>query len=114
LRRKKEFRYVYNRGKSIATKNIVLIYCKKKTDGLKIGFSVSKKIGKSVVRNKMRRRLKESVRLNLFDIDKKNLLIFIARTPIKEATYAQIFADVKYLIKKAVPNKNEKIDDLTH
>ena len=93
----------------------MLIYCKKKTNGLKIGFSVSKKIGKSVVRNKIRRRLKESVRLNLVDINQKNLLIFIARAPIKDATYGQIFADVKYLIKRAVPNlNNEKIDDSTH
>ena len=107
LRRNKEFRYVYNRGKSIATKSVAMVYCKKKTTGLKIGFSVSKKIGNSVNRNKARRRLRECVRLNLPLIDQKCLLIYVARAPILQTPFEQLMEEVKYLIQKAVPVQGE-------
>ena len=62
LKKNKEFTFVYHRGKSCATRRMVLVYFKNKYGGLRSGFSVSKKVGGAVVRNKVRRRMKECMR----------------------------------------------------
>jgi ribonuclease P protein component len=92
---------VYNAGKSVAGRHIVLIYKTRKTAGLKVGFSVSKKIGKSVVRNKVKRRLKHAFASILPNTDPRYLLIFVARPSILECAYKDIAAEVCYLLKKA-------------
>lgn len=65
------------------------------------GFSVSKKIGCSVQRNRVRRRLKESFRALLPEIEGSVQLIFIARAPIGAASFQEISRDMRYLLKKA-------------
>lgn len=103
LKKNKEFTFLYHRGKSCSTKLIVLIYFKNRYGGMRSGFSVSKKVGKAVVRNKVRRRLKESMRA-LLQENTSHVhanMIFVARTPIVQASYSQIKKDMKYLMKKA-------------
>lgn len=73
----------------------------RKTDGLKVGFSVSKKIGKAVVRNKVKRRLKEAFRLNLQDIKQNVLLIIIARPGISDLDFVSVQKNLKHVLKKA-------------
>jgi len=101
LKRNKEFRYVYRTGKSVGCKNLVLVYRLRKTPEIKIGFSVSKKVGKSVIRNKIRRRMKEAMRSLLPKTNKKVLMVLIARQPIVNAKYKTIVSDTEYLLKKA-------------
>ena len=48
LKKNKEFTFVYHRGKSCATRRMVLIYFKNRYGGIRSGFSVSKKVGKAV------------------------------------------------------------------
>lgn len=73
----------------------------RKTDGLKIGFSVSKKVGKSVVRNKVKRRMKNAFRSFLPNTNNKCLLIFVARPSITGCEYREILSSIQYLLKKA-------------
>ena len=59
-----DFHRIYARGKS-AVSPCVVIYCRKNRLGTnRFGFTVSKKLGKAVLRNRIRRRLREIVRLN--------------------------------------------------
>ncbi|MCL2456053.1 MAG: ribonuclease P protein component [Defluviitaleaceae bacterium] len=58
-----DFTRVYNSGKSAATKMFVVYACKNNLPHNRLGLSVSKKIGCAVVRNRIRRLLKESLRL---------------------------------------------------
>ncbi len=59
--RNKHFQYVYRRGKSFPGKLMVLVYLKARD--VKVGFSVSAKVGNSVVRNRIRRCLREDFRM---------------------------------------------------
>ena len=75
LRKNTEFRLVYRRGKSYANKLLVLYVFnnKKNIDEKnlqynKVGISVSKKVGNSVVRSRSKRLIYESYRLNLNNI----------------------------------------------
>ena len=49
----RNYRYVYRRGKSTPSRNVTLVYMKARD--LKIGFSVSGKVGNAVTRNRIRR-----------------------------------------------------------
>lgn len=101
LKKNKEFNYVYRKGKSVANRNLVLVYVKKKNDGLKVGFSVSKKIGKAVTRNRTKRLLKESLRQVLDRVEQNTLMIFIARPGITELDYRGVMKNVKHILKRA-------------
>ena len=62
LKKNYQFRFVYNRGKSIANRLLVMYVVRNGTDGNRFGISVSKKVGNSVVRSRITRLLRESYR----------------------------------------------------
>lgn len=101
LRKNSDFRKVYRSSKSLATKYLVLYPRSHKNDSIRIGFSISKKVGKAHVRNYYKRRLREIVRKNLVHIKPGCDLIFLARVPIVEIEYCELEKNVKYLLKKS-------------
>lgn len=101
IKKNKDFNITYARGSSFASKNLVLICLKRKYGGVRYGFTVSKKVGCAVVRNKIRRRLKEAVRQEIPDITGNYFIILIARKGITDATYQAICKDIRYLLKRA-------------
>lgn len=100
LRKNYQFRHVYKKGVSKAFREIIIYKCRVKNNEKKIGFSVSKKIGKAVVRNKARRLLKESVRLNLNLFNDNNYYIVVARNSIVNSNYKSIENSLKKILKE--------------
>ncbi|MBE6048830.1 MAG: ribonuclease P protein component [Clostridium sp.] len=108
LKRNNEFRMVYRHGKSIAN-NILVLYVfknrnnkdKDSTSYNKIGISVSKKVGNSVVRSRCKRLITESYRIKVNDLKTGYDCIFVARTNIKGKDYNQVNRAVDSLLKKA-------------
>ena len=70
-------------------------------DHSRFGFVVSKRLGKAVQRNKIKRRMREAARLRLLKIKPGFDLVFIARKPIAEVCYAEIEHTLEYLLRKA-------------
>lgn len=101
LRHNREYRAVYRTGKSVANRAIVVYFARNRLNTIRAGFSVSKKIGKSVVRNRVRRLIKEAFRLHIDDIKPGYDIIFIARTGHKELKYADIERSVMDVLKRA-------------
>ncbi len=64
----------------------------------RFGFSVSKRIGKAAVRNRVKRRMREAVRLQQDLIAPGWDVVWIARHPVSRATYADIERDVARLM----------------
>ena len=102
LQKNYQFRYVYNRGKSLANKHLVMYVIKnaKNAETNRFGISVSKKVGKSVVRSRVTRLIRESYRLTENEIKPGYDIVVIARVNAKDATYAEINASLKHLLKK--------------
>lgn len=101
LRRNSEFKTVYNSGKAYAN-SLLVIYVMPGADIInRAGFSVSKKVGNSVVRNKVRRRIKESYRLNSGLLKGGLDMVFVARTRAKGASYKEIESAMISLFKRA-------------
>ncbi len=97
LSKNKAFQYVYHRGKSASCRDLVLLAAKGR--GLQVGFSVSKKVGNAVTRNKVKRRLRECFRPYLGDV-KNGLYVLVARPSAANAAYQSLSQQVLALLKK--------------
>ena len=101
LKRNKQFRQVYRKGKSVACRELVLIYAKNRSDMVHVGCSVGKKLGNSVVRNRVKRRLREAFRPNLPLLLPGFDLIVIARDAARDAPFSSLADSLRYLLRKA-------------
>ena len=97
LQKNRAFQYVYRKGQSAACHDLVMLYAKGKE--LKVGFSVSKKVGNAVVRNRTKRRLRECFRPYLGDV-KPGLYVIVARPSAAKATFQSLERDMRYLLRK--------------
>ncbi len=99
LKKNKHFGYIYKKGKRKSTKNLTLFIVPSKFKTYKIGFSVSKKQGKANERNKLKRRLKEIVRVNSLPENYFNYVI-LAREGAHSLEFCELEKQVKDLFKK--------------
>lgn len=100
VKKRRDFTRVYQKGKSVAAKDLVLCWRKTGLPEHRVGFTVSKKVGNAVVRNKVRRRLKEIARLRpeLFVFGRD--YIIIARRSAALISYREMEKELEYLAKK--------------
>ena len=94
----RNYRYVYRRGKAYPSRNLVLIYLKGRD--LKIGFSVSGKVGNAVTRNRVRRCLREDAR-RLRARMKCGRYVFIARASVVNEPHAAVTREMQKLLERA-------------
>ena len=94
----RNYRFVYRRGKSYPSRSLVLVYLKGRD--LKIGFSVSGKVGNAVTRNRIRRYLREDVRKMRAEL-KCGKYIFIARSAIVDMPHEAVTRQLRQLLQKA-------------
>ena len=97
LKKNADFQIVYKEGKSFANKYLVM-YVKENDLGInRIGISVSKKVGNSVVRHRVKRLILESYRLHEDMFNSGLDMVIIARTTAKEKGYHDIESAVMHL-----------------
>lgn len=108
IRKNNEFRAVYRRGKSFSNHLLVLYIFRNNKDLNRVGISVSKKVGKSVIRSRVKRLINESYRLNKQGLKSGYDFVFIARNASKDKSYKEIESALKNLFKKAGLLNNEK------
>ncbi len=97
LKKNSDFRTVYNKGTSHADRLLVLYVLENNLEKNRLGISVSKKVGNSVVRHHLSRLIRESYRLNeqLFDCGLD--IVVIARVKAKKASYHEIEKSLLHL-----------------
>lgn len=67
----------------------------------KVGFSCGKKVGNSVVRNRVKRYMKEAYRLMAKDVADGYRLVFIARKPMEHMDFHKTYRGMRALMKKS-------------
>lgn len=109
LKKKYQFNYVYRVGKSVGGKLMILYYCPSKNVNVKVGISVSKKLGHAVVRNRTKRRIREAIYPHLTKLKPNFNVVVIAKNAIADASFSDITSELNYLLKKAkIKDNNEK------
>ena len=98
LRKANEFAATRRTGKSYSDNLLVLVACPNNLDVTRFGFTVGRKIGKAVVRNKIKRRLREVV--SHASIDSGWDMIFIARRGALSADFQSIRRSAAGLLKR--------------
>ncbi|MCL2461473.1 MAG: ribonuclease P protein component [Defluviitaleaceae bacterium] len=100
LKKTVQFKAVYAGGRSCATELLVLYSLQNHTDGNRLGFSVSKKVGNSVVRNRVTRLIRENYRLAEENVKPGHDLVVIARKPAGGADFYEIRDSLLKLLKR--------------
>ena len=101
LRKKSDFDSLYNKGKSVGERYIVVFYRKNGLSFNRKAFLASKKVGKSVQRNRARRLMKESFRRISDECKTGYDLIFIARNTINGKKEQDVTSSMEKALKKA-------------
>lgn len=101
LKKRKEFAYIFRKGESVSSKYLVLTFVKSKLKLFKVGFSCGKKVGIAVVRNKVKRRIKECAYFYRDNFKQGYNYIFVAKQNASTASFEELKQSVEYLLKKA-------------
>ncbi|NBI29186.1 ribonuclease P protein component [Chengkuizengella marina] len=101
LKKKEDFNFIYRYGKSTANHQFVVYYKHNSNHHFRLGISVSKKIGNAVVRNRMRRVIKEIVRHHTDKIAPNYDFIIIVRKPAVHMDYHQMEKSILHVLRKA-------------
>ena len=92
LKKNSDFRRLYAKGKSAVNPYMVL-YCRRNSLGVnRLGYTVSTKLGHAVVRNRVRRRLREIYRLNSPSMKRGYDIVVVARSRCVDARYSKMNA----------------------
>ena len=87
LRKNWEFQAVYRNGKSKANRCFVMIIKKNDTSSTRVGISVSKKVGNSIVRHRVTRVIREVMRLHWGEIKSGYDIVIVARPSAKDSDF---------------------------
>jgi len=101
LKKRKQFNWIFKNGKTIKEKDVSIVYSSSYGNDYKVGFSVTKKVGKAVVRNKIKRRMKAIVSKYENNIATKHTMIFVAKPSIVDSKFEDIESQIILLLKKA-------------
>jgi ribonuclease P protein component len=100
VKKRRDFTRVYQKGKSVAAKDMVLCYRKNGLSDFRVGFTVSKKVGNAVTRNHVRRRLKEIARLHPDFFMLGYDYVIVAKHTITQISYREMEKEVENLSRK--------------
>ena len=105
LKKDKQFSYIYKKGKRKSTDFFILYYLNSKFDNYKIGYSISKKQGKAVKRNKLKRRLKNLVQKFDLPVNKYNFIL-LAREGASQLDFKELSKQIILLFNKFYKEEN--------
>ncbi len=90
LKKNTDFSKVYQNGTSKSNRYLVMYLLENKEHKNRLGISVSKKVGNSVVRHRITRIIRETYRLNEESFQRGYDIVVIARNPVKGQSYREI------------------------
>lgn len=108
LTHSRDFARIRRFGRSSGSPLAALYVLPVRSPTVRVGFSVSKKVGKATVRNRVKRRMREAVRRQLPEILPGHDFVLIARPAAADASYHEIAACVASLLRQRHALRTEK------
>ncbi len=106
LVRKSEFDAVYRAGKRRSSSHFTVFFRANEQPQSRFGFSIKKTLGGAVVRNRIRRRLREMVRCHRLEIPAGWDIVIHPKSSVAKAPFVALTADLLPLLKSA-PQSNK-------
>jgi len=101
IKANKEFQYVFQNGESFANRQLVIYYLQKSGQShFRIGLSVGKRIGNAVIRNQIKRYLRQAFHELEKNVEQPYDIVIIARQPTGKMNFHQIKKSLVHLLKK--------------
>lgn len=100
LRRKRDFQAVFKNGKKGVGQAFICYMFKRQGQGRKLGLAVSRKVGNAVVRNRVKRFIRETYRTNRENLDNNLHLIVIAKPSAAALNFGQSSKELTELLDK--------------
>ncbi|MDR2711825.1 MAG: ribonuclease P protein component [Clostridiales bacterium] len=107
LRQRRDFRRVYQKGRSQSFPYFVFYNRYTGLPGFRVGFSVSKKIGKAVVRNRVKRQLREICRRHLNKFLAGRDYIIVVRSTVLQADFDKLSCQMDLALTKLREKKQK-------
>lgn len=101
IKKSREFNFIYRRGRFVVSRSVVIYYQPNRQQGHRLGFSISKKIGKSVQRHRIKRIYKEAFRSLQAELKPGYDLVIVARKPAVDMGYWQAREELWFACRKA-------------
>ncbi|UCZ53253.1 ribonuclease P protein component [Bacillus shivajii] len=102
LKKNEEFQIVFQQGTSVANRQFVVYQLKKQDQhNIRIGLSVSKKLGNAVTRNRIKRVIREVMKEYLPKLHQNYDLIIIARKPVTNMDYEEVKKSLNHVLNRA-------------
>lgn len=100
VKRRQDFDQLFSRGKSIANRKFVVYHLPIENPHVRIGLSVSKKLGNAVTRNRIKRRLRHILHEFLPALSSEDVVV-IARKGVEELNYQEMKSNLLHVLKLA-------------
>lgn len=97
LKKNYEFQRVYGRGKYASSRTLVVYVLENRSGTRRVGITTSKKVGKSVVRNRMRRLIRENLRLVIDSLPLGRDIVIVARKADEAAGFDSVGNELRSL-----------------
>ena len=99
LRNNREFKTVYSKGKNFWNRNLILYKKKNELEESRLGITITKKFGNAVTRNRVRRRISEIYRLNLYRIKKGYDLVIIPKKNVIDLSNKDLKSALEHILR---------------
>ncbi len=100
--KREDFLKIGQKGRRLRTKYFIVLYLKNDLGNIRCGVTASKKIGNAVIRNRVKRRLREFFRLNRDNLKSSTDYIFIAGKGSSHIKYSELSNELLLAFKRSV------------
>lgn len=108
IKKNDEFQMIFKKGKSFANRQFVVYCLEEKQEYFRIGLSVSKKVGNAVVRNRIKRYIRQAFLELKEEVNSNMNYIIIARNPAAKLDFHETKKSLEHVLKiaKVIKKKN--------
>ena len=110
IKKNEDFQSIFEKGHSIYGRYLVVYFLHTSLDQVRYGFCVGRKIGNAVLRNRIKRLLREAVSASIIPGLEGRDILLVARNPIHSASLTDIISEITHILGKVKKARNISLE----